>query len=245
MSALTLQNLTVPGRLNAVSLDLPAGATVALVGPNGSGKSTLLQAAAGLLPCAGRVLWHGRALGEIPFMERGRLAAWVPQEAQFEFGYSVRSVVAQGRFAHGDDAVGVESALAALDLLMLAERPVNQLSGGERHRVLLARALATAAPLQLWDEPLAALDVRHALQAIVLADTLKRTGGTVVFSLHDLRIAQCFDYIVVLHAGRIAAQGKPEAVLTPELLLAVFGVQVQIAPSLTLSLPPSLPSSLP
>jgi iron complex transport system ATP-binding protein len=243
MSALTLQNLTVPGRLNAVSLDLPAGATVALVGPNGSGKSTLLQAAAGLLPCAGRVLWQGRALGEIPFIERGRLAAWVPQEAQFEFGYSVRSVVAQGRFAHGDDAVGVESALAALDLLMLAERPVNQLSGGERHRVLLARALATAAPLQLWDEPLAALDVRHALQALVLADKLKRAGSTVVVSLHDLRVAQCFDHLVVMHAGGIFAQGRPDAVLTPELLLTVFGVQARLEPGLTLSLPSSASSA--
>ncbi|MCS6243684.1 MAG: ABC transporter ATP-binding protein [Opitutus sp.] len=239
MTSLSLKNVCVGARLTDVSLDLPAGATVALVGPNGSGKSTLLQAAAGLLPCAGSVLWQGRALAAIPFIERGRLTAWVPQEARFEFGFSVRSVVAQGRFAHGDDNAGVETALAAMDLLPLAERAVNQLSGGERHRVLLARALATAAPLQLWDEPLAALDVRHALQALVLADTLKRTGGTVVFSLHDLRIAHCFDYIVVLHAGRIAAQGKPADVLTPELLLAVFGVQVRIEPGLILSLPSS------
>lgn len=237
MSALKLETVSVPGRLGSIDLDLPRGATVALVGPNGSGKSTLLQAAAGLLPCSGRVTWAGRSLATIPFMERGRLTAWVPQEARFEFGFSVRSVVSQGRFAHGDDTDGVESALAAMDLLGLAERPVNQLSGGERHRVLLARALSTAAPLQLWDEPLAALDVRHALQALVLADQLKRNGATVVFSLHDLRVAQCFDHLVVMHAGGIFAQGKPDAVLTPELLLTVFGVQAQLEPGLTLSLP--------
>ena len=237
MTALSLNNVSVGTRLTDVSLELPVGATVALVGPNGSGKSTLLQSAAGLLPCSGQVTWRGRPLAQIPFIERGRLTAWVPQEAQFEFGFTVRSVVAQGRFAHGDDDAGVEAALAALDLLALAERPVNQLSGGERHRVLLARALATAAPLQLWDEPLAALDVRHALQTLVLADHLKRTGGTVLFSLHDLRIAHCFDVVVVLQAGRIVAHGKPEAVLTPELLRTVFGVQARIEPGLTLVLP--------
>ena len=241
MSALKLEQVSVPGRLHPTDLDLPAGVTVALVGPNGSGKSTLLQAAAGLLPCSGRVAWSGRPLAEIPFMERGRLTAWVPQEAQFEFGFSVRSVVAQGRFAHGDDTAGVEAALVALDLLTLADRPVNQLSGGERHRVLLARALATTAPLQLWDEPLAALDVRHALQALVLVNDLKKRGGTGVVSLHDLRIAHCFDHVVVMQAGRIAAQGQPDAVLTPELLLNVFGVQAHIATGLTLSLPGSAP----
>lgn len=239
MSALKLEQVSVPGRLHPTDLDLPVGATVALVGPNGSGKSTLLQAAAGLLPCSGSVEWQGRPLAAIPFMERGRLTAWVPQEAQFEFGFSVRSVVGQGRFAHGDDDAGVAAALGALDLLTLAERPVNQLSGGERHRVLLARALATAAPLQLWDEPLAALDVRHALQALVLADNFKKRGGTGVVSLHDLRIAHCFDQVVVLQAGRIVAQGKPDAVLTPECLLHVFGVQARVAPGLTLSLPTS------
>lgn len=243
MSALTLQNISVPGRLLDVSLDLPAGATVALVGPNGSGKSTLLQAAAGLLPCSGRVTWAGRPLASIPFMERGRQAAWVPQEARFEFGFSVRAVVAQGRFAHGDDNAGVEAALAAMDLLELAERAVNQLSGGERHRVLLARALATGARMQLWDEPLAALDVRHALQALVLADKLKRAGSTVVVSLHDLRVAQCFDHLVVMHTGGIFAQGRPDAVLTPELLLTVFGVQARLEPGLTLSLPSSASSA--
>jgi iron complex transport system ATP-binding protein len=120
MSALKLETVSVPGRLHAVDLDLPRGATVALVGPNGSGKSTLLQAAAGLLPCSGRVTWAGRPLASIPFMERGRQAAWVPQEARFEFGFSVRAVVAQGRFAHGDDNAGVDAALAAMDLLTLA-----------------------------------------------------------------------------------------------------------------------------
>ncbi len=237
-AALTLTEVSVPGRLHPLSLEVEAGKLVGLVGPNGSGKSTLLSVAAGLLPSAapGRVRWGADELPTIPVIERGRRTAWAPQEAHFEFGFSVRSVVAQGRYAHGDDEAGVAEALAAMDLGGLAARPVNRLSGGERQRVLLARALATDAPLQLWDEPLAALDVRHGLQTLALADRLKRAGRTIVLSLHDLRLAHCLDLVVVLHEGRLRAVGAPEAVLTPELLHEVFGVRASFRPGLTLEL---------
>jgi iron complex transport system ATP-binding protein len=124
-----------------------------------------------------------------------------------------------------------------MDLLGLAQRPVNQLSGGERQRVLIARALATEAPLQLWDEPLAALDVRHALEVLVLAEELKRAGRTLLISLHDLRLAHCLDRVAVLHEGRLCAYGPPAEVLTPELLRKVFGVKAHTGPSLILELP--------
>lgn len=237
MNALVLHDVSVTRRLEAVSLGLGPGVLAGLVGPNGSGKSTLLQAAAGLLPATGQVSWHQRPLSAIPMQDRGRLAAWVPQEARFEFGFTVRSVVGQGRYAHGDDETGVEQALARLDLTALADRPVNQLSGGERHRVLLARALATGASLQLWDEPISALDPRHALEVLVLAQSLARAGSTVLFSLHDLRMAHCLDVVVVLHEGRLRAIGAPDAVLTPDLLREVFGVQARNEPGLTLFLP--------
>jgi len=237
-AALQLENVSVPGRLHALSLSVQSGKMVGLVGPNGSGKSTLLSVAAGLLPSAapGLVRWGGEALAKIPALERGRRAAWVPQEARFEFGFSVRSVVGQGRFAHGDDGAGVTEALARFDLTRIAERPVDRLSGGERHRVLLARAWATGAALQLWDEPLAALDPRHGLETLMLARELTRAGRTLVFSLHDLRVAHCLDEIVVLHEGRLRAAGAPEAVLTRELLREVFGVDARIEPGLTLFL---------
>jgi iron complex transport system ATP-binding protein len=237
LTVLEIAGATVPGRIENVSLRLGPGAVVGLIGPNGSGKSTLLQVAAGLLPAVKAVRWGNRPVTAIPALERGRYAAWVPQEAQFEFGFSVRSVVAQGRYAHGDDDQGVDAALAELDLTALAARPVNRLSGGERHRVLLARALATAAPLQLWDEPLAALDARHALEVIRLAHRLARAGSTVLLSLHDLRAVSRLDAVAVLQEGRLRAFGANGAVLTPELLREVFGVRARTAPSLIFELP--------
>ena len=237
MNALDVIGATVPGRIAGVDLHLAPGTLVGLVGPNGAGKSTLLQVAAGLLPAAGQVAWQGRPLTKIPALERGRCAAWLPQEARFEFGFSVRSVVAQGRFAHGDDEQGVDEILARVDLTDLATRPVNRLSGGERERVLLARALVTGAALQLWDEPLAPLDPRHALEVLLLARELTRAGSTVMFSLHDLRVANCLDVVVVLHAGRLCAAGPPAEVLTPTLLHEVFGVRARTTEGLTLELP--------
>ncbi|HJU84501.1 MAG TPA: ABC transporter ATP-binding protein, partial [Holophagaceae bacterium] len=151
--ALEASGLTVPGRLDAVSFALPKGALAAVVGPNGAGKSTLLQVLGGLLPGGGEVRWQGEALKRIPVLDRGRRLAWVPQETHVDFAFPVAEVVAQGRFAWEDDGAGVAEALAAFDLEPLAHRPVTRLSGGERQRVMLARALATAAPLQLWDEP--------------------------------------------------------------------------------------------
>lgn len=237
VNALEVTGASVAGRLGEVTLRLPRGVLAGLIGPNGSGKSTLLQVAAGLLPSDGSVSWAGRSLSSIPVMERGRMTHWVPQEARFEFGFSVRSVVAQGRFAWGDDENGVDEALARLDLAKLAHRPVNRLSGGERQRVLLARALANDAPLQLWDEPLSQLDPRHVLEVLSIARGLTQRGRTMLFSLHELRAAHRLDMIVVLHQGRLRAAGPPQEVLTPALLNEVFGVRVRTAPGLILELP--------
>jgi iron complex transport system ATP-binding protein len=237
MNALELRAVTVPSRLLNVDLQVEPGSVVGLVGPNGSGKSTLLLAAAGLLDGSGTIVWGGRPINAISVIDRGRLAAWVPQETHFEFAFSVRAVVSQGRFAHGDDGRGVDAALAELDLKGLADRPVNRLSGGERQRVLLARALATDAPLQLWDEPLAPLDPRHALRLLALARGWAAAGKTMLFSLHDLRMAHQLDHVAVMQNGRLRAFGPPGKVLTQALLREVFGVVGNIAPGLVLSLP--------
>jgi len=236
-AALQASGLAVPGRLAAVSLDLGPGELVALVGPNGAGKSTLIQALVGLLPAEGLVRWNGQPLSQIAMQERGRRLAWVGQEAHFEFAFPVREVVAQGRYAWGDDPGGVAEALAELDLTHLAERPVTRLSGGERHRVGLARALATAAPIQLWDEPVAQLDVRHALEVMRLARRLADGGGTLVVSLHDLRAAYRFDRVLVLDQGRLVGNGPPHEVLTAPLIRDVFRVEATFVESLVPELP--------
>jgi iron complex transport system ATP-binding protein len=238
---LRAEGLTLGGRLRDVSLHLEPGLTVAVVGPNGAGKSTLLQVLAGLLQAQGRIRWNDRDLARIPFLERGRSLAWVGQETHAEFAFPVREVVAQGRHAWGDDGHGVAEAMAALDITHLADRPITHLSGGERSRVFLARALATGAPLQLWDEPAASLDVRHALEVLQLARRLAAEGSTLLLSLHDLRTAFSFDRVLVLDRGARVGYGEPEAVLTPELIQAVFQVRARKAPGLTLELPVTAP----
>jgi iron complex transport system ATP-binding protein len=227
----------VSGRLEPVSLELGPGELVAVVGPNGAGKSTLIQALAGLLPAHGLVEWNGQSLSRIPVAERGRQLAWVSQEAHFEFAFPVREVVAQGRYAWGDDLTGVAEALAEMDLTHLANRAATRLSGGERHRVGLARALATQAPIQLWDEPVAQLDVRHALEVLRLARRLADAGGTVVVSLHDLRAAYRFDRVLLLDRGRLLGNGEPHAVLTAPLIREVFRVEATFVESLVPELP--------
>lgn len=235
--ALELREAAVAGRVAGVTLALPPGRRVGLIGPNGAGKSSLLQIAAGLLGRADTVRWSGRPVADLLPVERGRCAAWVPQEAQFEFGFTVEAVVAQGRFAHGDDGVGVAEALDRFDLEALARRPVTRLSGGEKERVLLARAFVTGAPLQLWDEPLAQLDPRHELLVLRLAADLARAGSTIFLSLHNLRAALELDLLAVMHRGRLEAFGPPASVLTPSLLLDVFGVCARPASDLAFDLP--------
>ncbi len=234
---LTAEQLRLGTRLQDVSFNIPRGTLCAIVGPNGAGKSTLMAVLAGLLPASGKVRLDGQNLSKIPFLERGRKLAWLGQESHADFAFSVHDVVAQGRFAWGDDGQGVASALETLDILHLADRPVTELSGGERRRVFLARALATGAPMQLWDEPAANLDVRHALETYRLARQLAQSGGAVLMSLHDIRAAYRFDRVLVLNDGRLVGDGAPHDVLTAALIREVFRVEA----TFTMSLVPELP----
>ena len=235
--ALEAEGLALGTRLRDLSFRLEAGRTVAVVGPNGAGKSTLLQVLAGLLQARGTIRWNGRDLAHLPFIERGRILTWLAQESHADFAFPVREVVAQGRHAWDDDDHGVEAALDALDIRHLAQRPITELSGGERRRVFLARALATGAPLQLWDEPAANLDVRHALEVLQLARDLAAAGSTLLVTLHDLRTAFRFDQVMVLDQGRMVGLGAPEAILTPGLIGSVFRVKATPGSGLALELP--------
>jgi iron complex transport system ATP-binding protein len=218
--------------LNGVHLVVPAGQITAVVGPNGAGKSTLLRAFAGLVtPAGGEITLEGRPLAALSGAERARAIAYLPQERAVHWPLSARAVVALGRLPHlgastvEADAAAVDDALAAMDIAHLAERPVVELSGGERARVLVARALAQQTPLLLADEPTAGLDPAHALALFELFTRLAADGRTVVVALHDLSLAARFaHHVVLLSGGGVAAIGPPADVLTSRHLEPAFGV---------------------
>ena len=224
--------------LRGVSLATQPGSVLGLVGPNGSGKSTLLRCLAGLWPVSeGAVTLDGEPLERLHRSAIARRVTYVPQEALLEFDFSVREIVAMGRYPHrgrfaresAEDREVAELSLRRADILHIADRPVTQLSGGERQRVLIARSLATRAGILLLDEPTANLDVDHGLDVLELCRGLASEGQSVVIATHDLNAVSRFaDRAVLLDAGRIAAQGEPSAVLTRENIQRVFRVQSEL-----------------
>ena len=204
------------------SLDcaLGGGELVGLIGANGSGKSTLLRALAGLLPAeSGGVLLHGKPLARLPLREVARKLAYLPQAPQCHWPLAAERVVALGRLPFPEsspecDALHVARVLAAVDASHLRERPVHELSGGERARVFLARALAGDPELLLMDEPCAGLDPHHQLQLMELLAGLAREGRGVLVVLHDLGLAARFcGRLLLLEGGSLIASGCPDAVL--------------------------------
>ena len=208
-----------------VDLALGNGELVGLIGANGSGKSTLLRALAGLLPAeSGRILLRGMLLHRLPPREVARTMAYLPQSPECHWPLSADRVVALGRLPfHGSsselDAPHIERALAAVDALHLRERAVNELSGGERARIFLARALAGDPAFLLIDEPAAGLDPYHQLQLMELLQALAREGRGILVVLHDLGLAARFcGRLLLLDEGSLIAAGTPEEVLTDSLL---------------------------
>ncbi|MFZ9186641.1 MAG: ATP-binding cassette domain-containing protein, partial [Holophagaceae bacterium] len=132
----------------------------------------------------------------------------------------------------------LEPYLKDMDLVSLADRPITQISTGEKQRTLLARAMVTQAPIQCWDEPLSSLDIRHQLEILMKARAMANAGATILISLHDLRVAHCMDQVVLLDQGNLIACGSPAQVLTPALLRQVFGVLSRESMGLVLELPP-------
>ena len=228
MTLMRLQDLTVRRggeiTLQPVRLQAGPGEFIGLIGPNGAGKSTLLRAALGLIPAAGR-----SSLAALSPRARARAAAWLPQNREIAWGVRVAALVALAR--QGNEAAPeVGAALAGMDVTALAQRPATALSGGEQARVLIARALAQDTPLLLADEPIAGLDPGHQIACMALFASLAAEGRGVIAALHDLGLAarHC-TRLVVLHQGRIVADGPPHAVLTPDLLREVFAIRCHLA----------------
>lgn len=241
MSAiLEARNLTVEigGKtiLQDLSLSFPAGRFVALLGPNGAGKTTALKALAGLIPATGTVTLQGENLAKLPPRERARRIGYLPQGHAVHWPLSARDVVALGRYPHGvadpaklsqRDAEAVDCAMARTDCAHLADQPVQTLSGGERARVMLARVLATEAPILLADEPTAALDPRHQLTVMEDLKGESRRGALVIAVTHDIALAaRLADDIVLLNEGRLVVHGPPASVLTDAIVSQIYGVSV-------------------
>ena len=211
--------------VHPIDLSLGEGELVGLIGANGSGKSTLLRALAGLLPAeSGKILLSGKPLPQLPLAEIAQTMAYLPQSPECHWPLSADRVVALGRLPfHGSstelDAQHITRALAAVDALHLRDRAVNELSGGERTRIFLARALAGDPALLLIDEPAAGLDPFHQLQLMELLQTLAREGCGILVVLHDLGLAARFcARLLLLNEGNLIASGAPETVLTDSLL---------------------------
>jgi iron complex transport system ATP-binding protein len=236
--------------LDDVSLDVFSGELVAVVGPNGSGKSTLLRVLAGdLRPDVGHAAIDGVDAHRGRARDQARRRAVLTQQQQLAFGFLVEDVVAMGRAPWAgssqayDNAAHVQHALRCVAATHLKGRPVTELSGGEAARVHLARVLAQDTPVLLLDEPTAALDLGQQHQVLLALRRQADAGRAVLVVLHDLAAAAAHaDRVVVLHQGRVVAEGPPAVVLTADRVGAVYDADVVVVRHPTTGAPVPLPA---
>jgi len=240
---LTIDRLSVVlgGRpvLSDVSVALRPGRVTAVLGPNGAGKSSLVKAIAALVPPSGGTIRLGdRDVMVLEPRERARLIGYLPQEAAVHWNIAAREVVALGRTPHhapfaalGEgDRLAIDAAILATETADLLDRPVAELSGGERARVLLARVLAGDPAWLLADEPLASLDPAHQIDILDRLRARAADGSGVVIVVHDIaQAARAADDVLLLDRGRSEGFGPAADVLTSEAMARLFGVAVAIA----------------
>lgn len=231
--------------LTGVTFEVRAGEVLGVIGPNGSGKTSLLKLLARVLrPRAGRIRLFGEALETMAQETVARTVALVPQESHQAFPFSIAETVLMGRYPHRRGPGGVlafgwdspadlrlaEQAMRETDVLHLAHRSIGDVSGGERQRAIIARALTQEPQVLLLDEPTAFLDLNHQLEIGLILRRLNGARGlTVVLVSHDLNLAsELCDRLLLLNSGEIVRIGTPEEVIRPELLRAVYGCEVLV-----------------
>jgi ABC-type cobalamin/Fe3+-siderophores transport system ATPase subunit len=225
--------------LRDVSVHVGERQLVALTGPNGSGKSTLIKLVARVLaPAAGTIDFDGRRLRDWPAKEYARQVGYLPQDPDPAFPMRALDVVVSGRapflgrfaFESAADYDEASRALALCDAAHLGERYLDEMSGGERKRVFLARVLAARPRLVLLDEPLAALDVSHVQQfSALLRDVVDRTGCSVVYASHDLNWAAAYaDRMLVMQRGALALDAPPSEVMKSEVVKSLFDYDADV-----------------
>ena len=227
--------------LRSINLSIKAGEMVGLIGPNGSGKTTLIKLASGVLkPNQGEIKLDGSSLGRLNRKSIARSVAVVPQQFNIPFAFTATEVVMLGRtpflrvFA-GESEVDKQFVSNALELVGISElkgRRFDELSGGERQKVILAMALAQQPKLLLLDEPTVHLDITHQVEILELVRRLNvERGLTVIAAMHDLNLASLyFDRLILLKEGRVSADGTPAEVLTEDRIREVFLASVRVEP---------------
>ncbi len=223
--------------VNKAKLHVDEGELVGLIGPNGAGKSSLLNLLAGLLPCdAGDVALTGENIATMNAARRSRLLAWVAQSGPVNWPLSVERIITLGRRPHmgpwqrltAEDTHAIEGAITATDCESLRHQDATTLSGGERTRMLLARALAAQPRILLADEPVAALDLKHQLQTMRVLREFATGNRACVVVLHDLSLAARYcDRLYLMHEGKMVANGLPLEVLNRANLKDVYEVEVE------------------
>lgn len=225
--------------IRELNLDVPKGRITVFIGGNGCGKSTLLRTLARLLkPESGSVLLDGRQISRMPTKEIARSLSILPQGPSAPEGLTVRQLVKQGRYPHQswlkqwseEDEACVTSALRSARVEELAEQTVDSLSGGQRQRVWIAMTLAQGTETLLLDEPTTYLDLSHQIEILdMLYELNEREGRTIVMVLHDLNLACRYaHYMVAVRGGGIYAEGRPEEIITPETVRAVFDLDCTV-----------------
>ncbi|MFA7638865.1 MAG: ABC transporter ATP-binding protein [Parvibaculum sp.] len=221
--------------LSNIGFTVEGGGLVGLIGPNGAGKSTLARLIAGLTkPESGKIDLDGRPLQSIGRKALAREIAYMPQGHTVHWALEVYQVVALGRLPHlgpfasvsDEDAAAIEQAIDIADIRDFVDRDVTTLSGGERARVMLARALAVESPVLLVDEPIASLDPFHQIKVMHLLRSIAEQGRLVIAVLHDLSLAARFcDRLLLLGEGRLIADGMPRDVLNNLNLAETYAIE--------------------
>lgn len=223
--------------LHGIDLTLPANKFVAILGPNGCGKTTLVKQINRILRShSGTVQIGEHTVSQLEPSELAKIIAYVPQMTSGVMNGSVMDTVMLGRRPYiqwkptDNDVEIVSKALIRLNISHLSQRLFNQLSGGQKQTVLIARALAQAPDIYLFDEPVSFLDVKNQLEIMAIGrELVEKDGKTVITVLHDLNLALRFaDHIVMMKEGNVFAQGTPDEVITEENILAVYGTHAQI-----------------
>ncbi|GAK02113.1 ABC-type Fe3+-siderophore transport system, ATPase component [Geomicrobium sp. JCM 19037] len=238
--------------INHLNIEIPKGKITIFVGANGCGKSTLLRSLARLLkPMAGTVRLAEDELQQLSTKTIAKKLAVLPQSASSPEGITVQQLVKQGRYPHQsllqqwsvEDEQVVNEAMASTGVKHLADRTIASLSGGQRQRAWIAMTLAQRTEILLLDEPTTFLDVAHQIEILDLCHTLNEMEGkTVVIVLHDLNLAARYaDHMIALKDQTVYAEGKPEQVVTPEMMRAVFFLECEVIPDPVTGTPMTIP----